>query len=180
MNKAYGIILTSLTVISISMQAKQEYELDPITAAIKWSNIALVKTEWRRLDSSIESSEDKKAVLNTLIDIAAQIADKAEIPSVAPSCKRNYWAAVGGILLSSFGSGIFFVGLGYHGRNEHAELAYYLVGGVPWQKGLRLIEIGAGCDENIQAPTANCGRSKATVILAYLEDLLRDVSNKKS
>ncbi len=182
MNKAYGIVLMSLISMSISMQADQEYKLDQITAAIKDSDLARVKKQWRRIDSTIESSEDKKAMLRVLVDTAAQVADESKMRPVVG--EKDYKKIVGGMLTIAGGTGAaaYYMPLHrmFYGTTQNEQIkgwAIFMGLAAISIAGGRLARNGMGWD-TAQDLIANRGHSKASAILAYLEDQLHDILNE--
>ncbi len=167
--------------MSTCMQADQEYKLDQITAAIKDSDLARVKTQWRRIDSIFESSEEKKEILKTLVDTAAQVADESKVRPVAGG--KNYKKIAGGVLTIAGASGVaaYYMPLHrlFYGATHNEQIkgwAIFVGLAAVSIAGGRLSRNGMGWEA--QDPIANRGRSKATVILAYLEDQLHDILNE--
>lgn len=189
MNKVYGIVCLSLA--AAIMQAGPKHNLDQITEAINGSDIAQVKTQWRRLDSIIESSTEKMTILESLIKVASKLAEdsKGTTASGVGAASKDYKKVAGGIALffASLGFGIYDTLHNGHpilrmisddlptSERLKALATYSLFIGGSYLSG-KLMRVGLGWEG--AEPIAGGGRSKATIVLSYLEGLLHELQQE--
>ena len=172
MKKFFSIAMILLAVGSISAEAPS---LDKITKAIKESHTARVTSAWSRIDRYTESSEEKRKILNELIDIATDVSDdKGEAPAVGGG--KNYPKLIGGGLL--FAAGIAgLVGFVYLQNTLHRRQDEYLHWGL---FGVSVVVESGGTylfKSGWKSAPSVAGKTEAQAIEAFLEDRLQDLDD---
>ena len=189
MNKVHSIVLLSLAFACV--KADEGVKLDAINlervvaikTAIKESDLAHVKAMWRRIDTLVESADEKVTILKSLIDSASKTAQDSKESVASSAGGRDYKKVVAGSLLcAGVFAGILFLN----------PLAPFYEGGTQGEKirgvvtltglmaasrlGGYLIQTGWGVNAE-QIPSG--GRSQAAIIEAYLEDRLQELLAEK-
>ncbi len=180
MNKVYSIVLLSLAFACV--KADEGVKLDQIKAAIKESDLARVKTQWRRIDSLVDSADEKITQLKALIVNASEAVEDSKESVNTAGGGRNYKlvAAGAGLWLVSLGGGICSQLFVLNTATTQAETmkGYALFGcsmGLAYYSGI-LMRNGWNGGSGEQLTSG--GRSKAAIIEAYLEDRLQELLNE--
>lgn len=183
MNKLSGVLLVSL--VSFVGIYAEGYNLDQMRAAIKDSDVARVKTLWRRIDSAVESSAEKKQILATLIKESDELAQDSKANAPVASVGRDYKKIAGGsLLVAGAFAGIlhhqplvpFFMAGSTSAEKTKGAILFIVYMGMS-EIGGRLIRSGLGAEAG-QENIAGSGRSKAAMITAYFEDLLHELEQE--
>ncbi len=182
MNKGIGIVMLSLVCASVTADENSS-RIEQISTAVEESDLARVKALWRRLDSSIDSLDEKEKILRSLFKAASQVAEDSEDGQVVGGDGKGYVRIIGGAILCALGcTSVVISGVAF--RNLRVMIATpFLIGGLATSYAGHYLFTGGwqGSSDQIAAG----GRSKAKIVKSYLESRLQEVideveSHKKS
>ncbi len=175
MKKLYVIALLSVFAGTISADAP---DLKRVTKAIQDEDLVRVKSLWRKIDRNY-AVDEKREALDTLIETAGDLAENAK-ESGSVSGGKNYYKLVPGAFLYAVGLGGTFYSL-YWGSDANWRLpkdelplfyALLIGSGISSVAGQYLVKSGWN------SSSSTGGRSKASVIEAYLENALEELDEE--